>query len=107
IASEEEIMRQQGKYPVIRISLKEINESNYKQIIEKLKTKIAELFDEHRYLLLSSLIPEDKKSLYKNYLTESANVSQLENSLKFLSGLLYDHYDKKVYILIDEYDAPI
>ncbi len=37
---------------------------------------------------------------------ESLNKSTLENSLKILSELLYEYFNERVYILIDDYDAP-
>ncbi|MEM7382805.1 MAG: AAA family ATPase [Bacteroidota bacterium] len=45
--------------------------------------------------------------MLQRYLDENTTAADLTRSLCFLSELLYKHFGKPVYILIDEYDAPI
>ena len=44
--------------------------------------------------------------IYENY-GINASDSNIEESLRFLREILYDHFGKKVYVLIDEYDTPL
>ena len=48
-----------------------------------------------------------EKELYNRLLERRASQAELENSLQFLAKLLYKKYNKKVVVLIDEYDVPI
>jgi hypothetical protein len=107
IASNEKIMKQQGKFPVIRLSLKEINGGSVELILEQLHTKISALFMNYHYLKSSTGVKNEDKERYQRYITGDINQAELEGSLKFLSSLLYQHFNRNVYILIDEYDAPI
>jgi hypothetical protein len=97
----------QGKFPVIRLSLKEINGGSVELVLEQLKGKIINLFMLYHYLKTSTKLEEESKDKFQRYLIGNFNQVELEESLKFLSGLLYEHFGNEVYILIDEYDAPI
>jgi hypothetical protein len=67
-------------------------------------------FKQHRYLEKSDHLDEEEKEKIKRYVgaisSEGLNDNQIKSGLQFLSEMLYQHYDKKkVWILIDEYDA--
>ncbi len=97
----------QGKYPVIFITLKDLKESSGEETAEKLKILVQQLYQEHEKCLLSDKINDDKKNIFRKYLTTSIDRFELENSIRFLSDFLYAVYGKKVIILIDEYDSPM
>ncbi len=91
----------QGIYPVIRISFKDCKGSSYEEVKNNIKYQIRLLYQKHRHL---SNVNE-----YKTYFEEieRGGTSAIKFGLKNLSRLLYQHFDKKVWVLIDEYDAPI
>ena len=102
----------QGQYPVISLGLKDVTGSSYQKIEDKLKRHIAKLYKKYRYLKQyihpqSDLLDEDQKEQLERYFKGKISQEDLEESLQFLSELLYKHFGKPVYILIDEYDAPI
>lgn len=99
------IMKEQGKYPVIFISLKGISGSNFEEALNKIKNKISTLYDEYKYILPS--LDEFDSLKFKKYLIEQVDKSSLESSLLFLTKILYKYYNQKVIVLIDEYDSPI
>ncbi|MEM7383106.1 MAG: AAA family ATPase, partial [Bacteroidota bacterium] len=102
----------QGQYPVISLGLKDVKGSSYERIEAGLKRQIAKLYKKHRYLKQyihpqSNLLDEDQKEQLSRYFKSTFSQEDLADSLRFLSELLYKHFGKPVYILIDEYDAPI
>ena len=108
IAQETDLMEgYQGQYPVISLGLKDVKGESYDEIVEKLQTVISELFKVHVHLLKSSDVTSQEKMLYRKHMQEESSEAHLQNSLYFLSELLCRHFQKPVYILIDEYDTPI
>ena len=97
----------QGTYPVIFITLKEAKQETWESAYEKLTKLIAEEFERHRYLLDGiTLSPEEKDSFYA-ILSKKGTQVDYELSLKWLVMWLKRYHDKRVFVLIDEYDAPI
>ena len=97
----------QGAYPCIYLTLKDVNDSNYENMILDLKTSILEMYREHRYLLDSDKIYEDEKQRIMDILYTREDEVALKTSVRELSGYLYRHFGKPVMLFIDEYDVPI
>jgi hypothetical protein len=100
-------MQHQGKFPVIFVSFKGIKETTFQGALKSLQMLIQEMYRTHRYLISSSRLEQDEKELIKAFLSGKTDQANLEGSLKILCELLCKHSDKKVYLLIDEYDTPI
>lgn len=99
------MMNEQGKYPVIFVSMKGINGITFEESLNKIRKKISTLYDEYKEILKD--LDEFDTLFFKSYITENTDRSSLENSLKFLTKILYNYYKEKVILLIDEYDSPI
>ena len=97
----------QRKFPVIFFTLKGIKEETWGFAYDAFKALIAEEYERHRNLLDSSKLSNDEKELFHAILKQQANQANTTSSLKYLVKWLHSHYDKKVIVLIDEYDAPI
>ena len=97
----------QGQYPVISLGLKEVTGSSYQEIEDKLKKYIGKLYDQHVYLQDQAWLTNNQRNQLARYLNGQILATDLGDSLQFLSELLYKHFGKPIYILIDEYDAPI
>ena len=96
-----------GAYPCIYLTLKDVNDVNYNNMILDLKSAIMEMYREHRYLLDSDKIYEEEKSRIMDILYAREDEVTLKTSVRDLSGYLYRHYNKPVMLFIDEYDVPI
>lgn len=109
IAKERELCKQHmGKYPVIFISLKDIEGEDFQTAYETLCTVISEEAARLDFLLESSrLTPYDKTKFQRLVENQLEKPSELHNSLKMLTRLLRKHYGTSVIILIDEYDVPL
>ncbi|MBF0299363.1 MAG: AAA family ATPase [Oligoflexia bacterium] len=97
----------QGQYPVIFLTFKDVKETSFTNAIEKMRIILQALYREHQHLLNSKELAENEKNIIKKYLEGQVNQAELENSIKILSEFLCKHYQKKVFILLDEYDTPI
>ncbi len=100
-------MQYQGKYPVIFISFKEIKSERYDLTYNKLRTLIANVFDEHNYLKQSDKLTVKDKRVLQLIVDEKADQVKIESSLCFLTSILFKHHGVKPWLLIDEYDTPI
>lgn len=99
-----------GKYPVIFLSLKGVEGLNFSEAKQRC-IRLIKREVERFYALKDSdhLLDIDKKK-YRQLLEMSAQPEDADIvicSIKILSDLLYKQYNKKVVILIDEYDVPL
>ncbi len=99
--------RHQNKYPVINISLKDIQGHNWEKLQELLSIEISKMYIRHKYLLQSDKLENFEKNSINSIINEKASQAQLSYSLQALSEYLYKHFNKQAIILVDEYDAPI
>ena len=102
--SDSEYMSEQGKYPVIFISLKDLKGNTWEECLKRLKLFIFDLYAEFEYI--REKMNEWDKRKFEKMLYEKEDADYIM-SLKFLADSLYKYYREKVIILIDEYDAPI
>jgi hypothetical protein len=103
----EYIQKYQGKHPVMIISFKDVKEQNFEAAIAQIAILIRDVIKE--FAVLPSFLEnfEDLRILYDNLLYKKATIEDLRESFKLLSECLYRYYDKKVIIIIDEYDTPL
>ena len=103
-----------GQFPVIAITLKGVKGPNFKQAYFKLAELIVEKAKEFKFLENSPALDEDDKATYaklasKDYLKRADDEAQsyATSAMASLASMLYKHFNKQVYILIDEYDVPL
>ena len=96
-----------GYYPVIYLSLKDINGSNFEEMLLQLKTELVEVFIDNAELLKSEKLLDIEKQMFSTVLNLRANKIELQGALKLLSRLLYKEYERPVILLVDEYDVPL
>ena len=100
-----EAFKEQGQYPVIFLSLKDLKALTWEQMEKAIKSAISRLFSEYKYLL-NDLDKFDTLA-FENILLKNTELEDLKEALKFLTKILYEKYNKKVVVLIDEYDSPL
>lgn len=107
IWKEEECRRHQGQYPVIYLTLKDVKHDTWPVAYEKICALMAHECRRHGYLADSPALSSFEKDELAKLMHKEASYIELEGSLLFLSACLKKHFNQKVIILIDEYDAPI
>ena len=113
IAQHKEIMAgYQGQFPVISIGLKEVHRGSYEKLEKAMKTQVLKLYAKHRYVKKYALMEEGpledvEKEKLQRYFKGNIGTEDICDSICFLSQLLYIHFGKSVYVLVDEYDTPI
>ena len=107
ISEGEKYISEMNKYPVISITLKDIETPNYNHSFNMLRIELLRQFDRHSYLLKSDKLNGRQKKTYFDIWNAEIEDDLYPSCLKFLSECLELHYNEKVIILIDEYDVPL
>ena len=96
-----------GKYPVISLTLKDIDAESFETAFAMAAMMVWREAGNHRYLLDSENLAEDEKRAFSQLLNTKMDKSVFCGSIALMSRLLEKHYNRKVVILIDEYDVPL
>ena len=102
--SKSEYMNEQGQYPVIYVSFRNMEEESWEDCYFEIRILISKLYNEFQFL---------RENLNQSELADFDDIwlkrenADWRGSLKALTGYLYKYYGKKVVVLIDEYDTPI
>lgn len=96
-----------NQYPVVFLTLKDIDGLTFEDAYERLAVQISNLYKEHAYLLESERMDSDDRTLFKELKSGSAGKIQVGQSLHTLIRLMRDYYQKPVILLLDEYDVPM
>ena len=107
ISKNKEILKHQNQYPVIFLTLKDMQYLNFEDQKKQFAILIKELILKNIELLDSSIIDEADYNILNDFRFLKPDEVQLKNSLKILSNCLYKYYQQRVIILIDEYDVPL
>ena len=100
-----ETFKEQGQYPVVFLSLKDLKATTWEEMEMGIKSTISRLFLDHRYLLND--LDKFDTITFENIIMKNINIEDLKEALKFLTESLYKKYSQKVVVLIDEYDSPL
>lgn len=102
-----EYRKEQGKYPVIFITFKDIKFSTWSQTYEAILDVISREYRRHILLLDSDKCNEYDKQYFRSIMDGTVSEVGLTRSIQDLSYMLKIHYGKPAVIIIDEYDTPI
>ena len=107
ISQNKEAMKHQNKYPTLFITLKELKEDSFESNRNNFSLLIFELLEKNKEILHSDRISNEYKKILNSLYKRKSNEEELKFSLKIITQALYEHYQQKVILLIDEYDVPL
>ena len=102
-----------GKFPVISLTLKNVEGLNFESARKSLKNTLGMEAWRLSALAESSRLTEEEKNSYKaltvvdDHGDFKMSDATMEKALLILTVLLEKHYGKKAVLLIDEYDVPL
>ena len=101
-----------GQCPVITITLKKVDGTNFKEFYESFASAVYDVALRYSYLKNSNKLDKSDKDELENlttksYLLKIENQQTVKDALKTLSRLLYKEYGRRAILLIDEYDVPL
>lgn len=103
-----------GQFPVISITLKDVLGDDFESAYLKLAEVVSAKANEFSFLKESPYLNEMERAKFnllcdEIYLKKADKqaISYVTSAIKSLSLMLYKHFNKQVYILIDEYDVPL
>ena len=106
-AAGERYMSEQGSRPVVFLSLKDIKAPDFGRMLSGFEELTKNMYKKFRYLLEGEVLFPEEKKVFQSILNMEANLRDLQYSLSNLLDYLSRCHQKKVLVLIDEYDAPI
>lgn len=102
--SESEHMQEQGQYPVIYISFRNMEEVSWENSHIAIRQLISNMYDEFKFIREEM---DERELFYFDNVWFNKNIADWKGSLKALTKYLYEYYGEKAVVLIDEYDTPI
>ena len=102
--SESEHMQEQGQYPVIYISFRNMEEVSWENSHIAIRQLISNMYDEFKFIREDM---DERELFYFDNVWFNKDIADWKGSLKALTKYLYEYYGKKAVVLIDEYDTPI
>ncbi|GHV12215.1 hypothetical protein AGMMS49938_04310 [Fibrobacterales bacterium] len=106
-AGEGRYMEEQGKYPVIFLTLKGAKHDSWEASYASLKGMISNEFRRHDYVIKTGKLKPANKEKFERLVANKGEPDDYTDSLRFLSECLNTYHGKKTIILIDEYDVPL
>ncbi|HBN56997.1 MAG TPA: hypothetical protein DD414_09505, partial [Lachnospiraceae bacterium] len=102
----EKYRKLQGTYPVISFSFANVKENTYPKARYRICQILRDLYVQNYFLLSEDVLTPGEKA-YFNRISETMSEEDATMSIHYLSSFLSRYYNKKVLILLDEYDTPM
>ncbi len=96
----------QGTYPVISLSFANVKEKSYAATVRRINQILANLYSANRFLLYNGNLDDREKNFFLS-VDVGMDETTATMAIHQLSFFLSRYYEKKVMILLDEYDTPM
>lgn len=108
VSEDPEILKNwMNQWPVVFLTLKNIDGLTFSSAYGQLKYEIADLYKGYDFLTEGEGLMEEERELFDQIRQRRAGDTEVRRSLQFLLQLLQEHFGKQVILLLDEYDVPL
>ncbi len=97
----------QNQYPVLFISLKDIEAETFQDAYALLKVRLADVCKEYSDLKDNDNVNQYDAEIFVRLEAQTSTAADVKNSLKTIMRMMHAAYGKEVIVLIDEYDVPL
>ncbi len=106
IWEQEAYRKLQGTYPVITFSFANIKEKDYSTARRKICQILSNLYSQYNFICHSDILDNREKDFFESVSADMDDVTATM-AVHQLALFLHRYYNKKVIILLDEYDTPM
>ena len=96
-----------NQYPVIFLTLKTVDKLSYAKALERIQILISDVCTLHDDVLENNRVKARDRKVFQKLMDCETNETTLCSSLLTITRVLFQHYNKPVILLIDEYDVPV
>ncbi len=108
ISENEELCAQwMNQWPVLFVTLKDVNGRDFPDAYEMLHQVIADLCKDHYYLKTSEKVSPEDREVFARLCARRGELADVKNAISLLLRMMHDHYGKEVILIVDEYDVPL
>ena len=93
--------------PVLFVTFKNAKALDFEAAMGEMRTTLANVCYMMSFLKESDKVEETDKQTFNRFLFREATMEDVKSSLLTLTRMLNMHFDRKVVLLIDEYDVPL
>ena len=98
---------EQGKYPVLHITLKDAKGTDWAETRDMIVDAVRDEYDRHQSVFFDKECIETARAFHRQLCLEQKTPRNFQRAIGILAAALHAHYGEKPVILIDEYDSPI
>ena len=96
-----------NQYPVLFISLKDVDGLDFEKAYDKLRIVVADCCKKIASIGENDRTDSDDRIMFSKLKAQTATDAEIQNSLKTIMRMMYAVYGKPVILLVDEYDVPL
>ncbi|MBS6194536.1 MAG: AAA family ATPase [Clostridiales bacterium] len=96
----------QGSFPVISLTFANVKERNFHMTKQRIGQIITDLYNKHEFLLDGNFLTDEEEKFFRS-VTMDMDETVATMAIHKMSDFLSRYYNKKVIILLDEYDTPM
>jgi len=96
-----------NQYPVIFLTLKDVEGIDFSGALGMLKSVLAKLCIKMESVVKRAKLNQADVDIFDRMMFRKIDVEEVKNSIDVLTRILYTIYSKPVILLIDEYDVPL
>lgn len=100
-------MAEQGRRPVLFLSLKDVKHRTWPDMVEKFRSLLSDVYDQYTYLMEGTGFSQVERRYFQRVHDGLASPIEMEDALRRLMDMMKHYHGQPVVLLLDEYDIPV